>query len=82
MDLVKENGISEQDVGVPGQNLAQNFGVRLRRGVQNFRVGFWVFGSEFSAEFQSRIMEWVVNFGVGLRSRAQSLGWNWNRILE
>ena len=58
MDLIKENGISERDVGVPGWNLAQNFGVRLRRGVRNFGVGFRVFGSEFSAEFRSRISEY------------------------
>ena len=68
MDLVKENGISERDVRVPGRNLAQNFGVRLRRGVRNFGVGFRVFGLEFSAEFQSRISEYGTeseqNFGV------------------
>ena len=68
MDLVKENGILEQDVGVLGRNLARNFGVRLRRGVRNFGVGFQVFGSEFSAEFWSRIREWEVEF--------------WSRILE
>ena len=62
MDLVKENGISEQDVGVLGWNLARNFGVRLRRGVRNFGVGCQVFGSEFNAEFRSRIMEWVAEF--------------------
>ena len=70
MDLVKEDGISEQDVGVPGRNLARNFGVRLRRGVRNFGVGFRVFGSEFSAEFRSRIMEWVAEF----RSRTSEYG--------
>ena len=68
MDLVKENGISEQDVGVPGQNLARNFGVRLWRGVWNFGVGFRVFRLEFSAEFWSRILEYGTeseqNFGV------------------
>ena len=58
MDLVKENGISEQDVGVPGWNLARNFGVRLRRGVRNFGVGFRVFRSEFSAEFRSMGRNW------------------------